>query len=285
MSIGEKIKEIRLASNLTQQEFAEKIGITRELLGQIERGAKEMSDATGVLLNSTVSEKNIPLSFRDQYKIGQNFGKVIDELRERGVTLRTLRDDIFQVKGSNLSSMYMGLKPVSEEIKNILKTKFNVNLKFIEKGQSPMFTDDSLIVKKNLGQYDHVKPYYRKTAISKAIKLILAQDTSDTASISIPDVDVDAYLDVFGDDGLSPKLNVGDIIGIKETEIKYVVYGRFYILLLDNDETWLRKIQKGQDDKNWLLSFENEKYQSNDFPVKKVKKIFQIKTIITSTTL
>src|ERR1700709_477282 len=120
MSIGEKIKQIRLESNLTQKEFAEKIGITREALGLIERDAKQISEATAVLLNSSIEEKNVPVSFREQYKIGQNFGKVIDELRERGVTLRTLRDDIFQVKGSNLSSMYMGLKPVTEEIKNIL---------------------------------------------------------------------------------------------------------------------------------------------------------------------
>lgn len=38
--IGEKIRECRIAANLTQQELSEKIGITPRYLGDIERGSK-----------------------------------------------------------------------------------------------------------------------------------------------------------------------------------------------------------------------------------------------------
>lgn len=38
--VGEKIRECRNARNLTQQELAEKVGITARYLGDIERGSK-----------------------------------------------------------------------------------------------------------------------------------------------------------------------------------------------------------------------------------------------------
>ena len=40
VKIGEKLRECRIAQKLTQQELAERIGITPRYLGDIERGAK-----------------------------------------------------------------------------------------------------------------------------------------------------------------------------------------------------------------------------------------------------
>ena len=41
--IGRKMKEIRINKNLSQEEFAEEIGITASYLGQIERGQRKIS--------------------------------------------------------------------------------------------------------------------------------------------------------------------------------------------------------------------------------------------------
>lgn len=58
------IKEIRYNCNLNQQEFADAIGITREMVGQMERGKKGISKATKILINNFLSEnqkdKNVP---------------------------------------------------------------------------------------------------------------------------------------------------------------------------------------------------------------------------------
>lgn len=54
------IKEIRKKLKLTQQEFADRLGITRELLGQIERGKKAISKATNILLKNFLKENNVP---------------------------------------------------------------------------------------------------------------------------------------------------------------------------------------------------------------------------------
>lgn len=41
-----RIKEIRKAANLTQEEFASKLNLTRNFIAQVETGAKEPSDRT-----------------------------------------------------------------------------------------------------------------------------------------------------------------------------------------------------------------------------------------------
>lgn len=59
MSIGENIKAKRQAQNLTQNELAERLNITRSMLCQIERGTKapslplslEIAQALGCTVN------------------------------------------------------------------------------------------------------------------------------------------------------------------------------------------------------------------------------------------
>ena len=41
--IGKRMKEIRISKNLSQEEFAEEIGITPSYLGQVERGQRKIS--------------------------------------------------------------------------------------------------------------------------------------------------------------------------------------------------------------------------------------------------
>jgi transcriptional regulator with XRE-family HTH domain len=44
--IGNKIREFRMEKNLTQEEFAEQIGISVSYVGQIERGQRKASIKT-----------------------------------------------------------------------------------------------------------------------------------------------------------------------------------------------------------------------------------------------
>ena len=43
MNIGENTKKIRIKSGLTQEELAQKVGVGRSMLAQIERGTKTLS--------------------------------------------------------------------------------------------------------------------------------------------------------------------------------------------------------------------------------------------------
>lgn len=47
MSIGENIRKLRIAKNITQAELAEQTGITQSMLCQIERGTKTVTMPLG----------------------------------------------------------------------------------------------------------------------------------------------------------------------------------------------------------------------------------------------
>src|SRR5690349_12471575 len=57
MKTGYNIKEIRELFNLTQQELAEALGLTRELINKMEKGRSPVSKSTNLLLNKFLSER------------------------------------------------------------------------------------------------------------------------------------------------------------------------------------------------------------------------------------
>lgn len=65
MTLGEKIGMLRKKANLSQAEFADKIGVSRDTIGKYERGdivptiekAKKMADVLGVSIDFLASEE------------------------------------------------------------------------------------------------------------------------------------------------------------------------------------------------------------------------------------
>ena len=55
MNIGENIKNLRRARGLTQEQVAERVGVSRPFIAQVERGTKVPTLAVGALL-ATVLE-------------------------------------------------------------------------------------------------------------------------------------------------------------------------------------------------------------------------------------
>lgn len=60
MTIGEKVKSRREAANLTQEQLAEKVGVSRSMIAQIERGTKALSvglaDSMATVFGCTLDE-------------------------------------------------------------------------------------------------------------------------------------------------------------------------------------------------------------------------------------
>lgn len=55
------IKQIRESFGLSQQEFADELGITREMVGQMERGQKKISKASKILIKNFLDRKKVPI--------------------------------------------------------------------------------------------------------------------------------------------------------------------------------------------------------------------------------
>lgn len=93
MELGKVIAEQRKIKNMTQAEFAEKIGISQNALSQIETGNNNPSEETmkniskileippAILYWKTLSEKDIPKSKREAFKqIKPSMDSLIDAL-------------------------------------------------------------------------------------------------------------------------------------------------------------------------------------------------------------
>src|SRR5689334_10115315 len=69
---GYNLKEIRQLYNLTQQEFAEALGITRELVNKMEKGRMGVSKATAALLRQFTAQRKSEMNsqFEDVELLG-----------------------------------------------------------------------------------------------------------------------------------------------------------------------------------------------------------------------
>ena len=78
-----------------------------------------------------------------------------------------------------------------------------------------------------------------------------------------------------------PEYCSGDIIGIKETEFDYIVFGFAYVVILQNGDVYVKYIKKGIDNNHLILESENEFYEPKEIHISKVKKVYQVKGVIT----
>ncbi len=102
--------------------------------------------------------------------------------------------------------------------------------------------------------------------------------------IKLPNVNVDAFIYVFGD-SMYPKYCSGEMIGIKQVEKDFVMFGHAYVIQLKDGQVYLKYIKKGRDDNYWVLDNENPKYDAKEFHLSKIKTVFLVKTVITKTTI
>ena len=135
MEPRENFKKIRQELGLSQSQMAKDLGVSKELVSQIETGQKDISANTLNSLSSLLEKRRT--SFFDKYKRGQRLSHIVGELRELGYSLPQLRDEIFKVKGSFLSSMYFGLAEIPKTILDQL-TGLNVNLDYLDEGTLPI---------------------------------------------------------------------------------------------------------------------------------------------------
>ena len=275
MKIGEKIKAFRLAAGLTQVEFAKNLNISRYFLSLIENNEKELSDATAGLFLNIITENEVPKDFKKSYKEGKNFGKIIDALRAKGITLNQLRDKDFNVKGSELSSMYIGLRPIPVNIRKTLEEKYQVNLEFISLGNKvPIFSDS------NIEDSEIEFPYFTNQTIQESLENYKNLNFENSFKISIPKINVDLFIDIFGDN-ISPTFKGREVLGVKLIPLENLNFGSLYLIQFLNGECQLRRIFQNPNNKKVVLKKEDDKFPEVVIDIKSIRTLFAVKTVIT----
>lgn len=275
MKIGEKIKAFRLAAGLTQVEFAKNLNISRYFLSLIENNEKELSDSTAGLFLNIITENEVPKDFKKSYKEGKNFGKIIDALRAKGITLSQLRDKDFNVKGSELSSMYIGLRPVPANIRKTLEEKYQVNLEFIPLGNKvPIFSDS------NIEDSEIEFPYFTNQTIQESLENYKNLNFENSLKISIPKINVDLFVDIFGDN-IFPTFKGREVLGVKLIPLENLNFGSLYLIQFLNGECQLRRIFQNSNNKKVVLKKEDNKFPEVVIDIKSIRTLFAVKTVIT----
>lgn len=107
------------------------------------------------------------------------------------------------------------------------------------------------------------------------------QDELNRIPVNIPNWEKNTiFINVSGD-SMYPEYCSGDIIGIKETEFDYIVFGFAYVVILQNGDVYVKYIKKGIDNNHLILESENEFYEPKEIHISKVKKVYQVKGVIT----
>lgn len=274
MTIGERIKAFRLSAGLTQVEFAKNLNVSRYFLSLLEKNEKELSDATAGLLLNFISENEVPKDFKTSFRKGKNFTKIIEAIRTTGVSLNQLRDVDFMVKGSELSSMYIGLKPISENIRKILQGKYQVNLEFISLGKKvPMFTNLSI-------EDSEIEfPYFTNQTVKESLDSYKDLKFENSLKISIPKINVDLFLDIFGDN-MSPTFKGREILGIKLVPLENINFGSMYVIQLFNGECQLRRVFQSSNDSQVILKKEDAEFPEVIIKINSIQNLFVVKTVI-----
>lgn len=127
--------------------------------------------------------------------------------------------------------------------------------------------------------------YYPDVSASAGLETEMQNDELNRIPINIPNWERGiAFINVYGD-SMYPKFCSGEIIGIKEVEPQYINYGYAYVVIFNDGQVFLKYIRKGKDDEHWVLASENPKYESKEYHLSLIKKIFIIKGVITKTTM
>ena len=127
--------------------------------------------------------------------------------------------------------------------------------------------------------------YYPNVSAAAGMDKEMVNDELSRIPISIPNWGKDLdFINVFGD-SMYPKFCSGEIIGIKEIQPEYVIFGHAYVIILNDGEVYLKYIKKSEKEDHWTLASENNNYDSNDLHLSLFKKIFIVKGVLTKTTM
>lgn len=184
------------------------------------------------------------------------------------------------VPHSSISRILNGeTKKLSTKNKKLLSDFFKVEEDYFNNGYISEIKNTDFVEEPTTNYY------YPEVNASAGLETEMQNDELKRIPINIPNWErgID-FINVYGD-SMYPKFCSGEIIGIKEVEPQYINYGYAYVVIFNDGQVFLKYIRKGKDDEHWVLASENPKYESREYHLSLIKKIFIIKGVITKTTM
>lgn len=217
-------------------------------------------------------------------EISKRFLKVLEAKNYTGYKFAK---EIPEVTESKITFIRNGRNNPSTEMLQFLISKFpDISNAWLLTGEGEMFNDGTKT--KVISLEPQLEPtgfYYPNVSAAAGMDKEMVNDELLRIPISIPNWGKDLdFINVFGD-SMYPKFCSGEIIGIKEIQPEYVIFGHAYVIILNDGEVYLKYIKKSEKVDHWTLASENNKYDANYFHLSLIKKIFIVKGVLTKTTM
>lgn len=262
------LKQTRKILKLTQFGLAKELGVSKVLVSAVERGTRNLSEGLANKIEQYLKQHANEMPEWANFQKGQNFSTIIETLRLKGINFTELRAAEFKVKTSELSKMYIGFLPIPSSIKTILSEKYNVNLEFLESGNAvPMFPDQQI---SKLGT-----PYYKSYTLTEALSKIEINDQSGSEPIGIKVKDIDAYIDLQGDN-IPTGLKGKTIIGLINKKISIDAYGRMFLIKLESGDAFLRRIYPSANKDEIMIRKEDTSFIDIPLPINQIHSTYMV---------
>ena len=188
--------------------------------------------------------------------------------------------------GMRFNHVIGGRNEISEKLaRDITKAYPEINYSWLLEGKGEMINYINKEKKIENVEEPTTSYYYPDVSASAGLETEMENDELKRVPINIPNWEKGiAFINVYGD-SMYPKYCSGEIIGIKEVEPQYINYGYAYVVIFNDGQVFLKYIKKGKDNEHWILDSENPKYESREYHLSLIKKVFIIKGVITKTTM
>lgn len=90
-----------------------------------------------------------------------------------------------------------------------------------------------------------------------------------------PFKDAEVYCNAKGD-GMTPVISDGDVVALKEVQLKDIVYGEIYAIAMNDDSGIIRVIRRGSDSFKLRLSAINVYYNDIEIDTRGILKIYKV---------
>lgn len=198
---------------------------------------------------------------------------------------------------SAFSQVVNGKVPMSKTLYSKIKTLYPfINVEWIENGIGQMLLyKQQEIIQSSKVYDDPVIPYsgdvlaevvggdgvyYPNVVASGGFDFATLNVETERMSVNVPQFEKGLiYINVYGD-SMSPRYNSGDVIGIKQIEPDFILYGYPYVVVLTNGDVHIKIIKKGKGEDSILLVSENEYYEPKEFRLELFKQFFVVKGVI-----
>lgn len=218
----------------------------------------------------------------------ENVASRIKELiRELGISQNEFADRIHTDR-SNLSKQLSGRLPVGDVLVNKIVVVLGVSKTWLTEGLGkkyifrPAQSSATISISPDMlldGDSEGTKVYDIDVTAGPAGRALNFSSEHIVGSIDLPSVSRNTYIVKVSGDSMTPVINNGDMLAIREVKNNLIFWGRIYVVVLE-DYRMVKYIRKHINPEMVILRSANPDYDDIEIPKTEIKSLFLVENVI-----